>query len=233
MNNDKDKIKIPDDFPGQGTGDGGEDGSVNPEVEKDPEVIAEEKKLRLSQLKWKRYIVGFKGIAVGLQTFKSEAVSLVSGLGTLVVGWFQLRKWISQGRTDVKAVGRAQGRAEGRAQERAERKEDRVNAGQQRADQKTEVGTGSGYGSGTGRLGGGRREQVVVEAKRVKTPAGKMELPPPPGGEMMPPPATEIPTVHFFDPMNSMTVALPVIFIGSSVVAWIKRKKKISEQGGR
>jgi len=87
----------------------------NPAVDNDPAVLAEAKKLRIWNLRLARYVEVAKAIGVILQTFKAEAVSLMSGLGTLVLGWYQLRKWVLVGRQEVKnlkAVAKAERRSE-------------------------------------------------------------------------------------------------------------------------
>jgi hypothetical protein len=190
---------------------------VNPVIERDPEVLAEVKKNRLLQLKLERWKETAGAVGVVLQTFKAEAMSLTSGVGTLVVGWFQIRKWVAKGRAEVKAEGRAQGTAEGRvagrAAERAERRADRAEA------------AGQGYGSGQGQVAEGR----------ARKPASAPEPPPPPGGEMMAMPSTSTnldPTPFMLDPMNYVTVGLPVIFIWSTVLAWFKRRRKQLEKKG-
>jgi hypothetical protein len=72
------------------------------EVEKDPAVIQEAVRLRVRLLRLKYYQEVFKTISLGFQTFKSEAVSFVSGVGTLILGWYQLKKWILVGGSEVK-----------------------------------------------------------------------------------------------------------------------------------
>lgn len=192
---DDDKINVPEDFPG--TGDGGPETPKN-EVEKDPEVLAEIKKNKLLHLKLERWKETAGALGVVLQTFKAEAMSLTSGIGTLVIGWFQIRKVVARGRAETKAEGRIEGRAEGRiagrAAERAERREDR--------------------------MGTTRAESRPAKPKPVATM-------PPPGGELMPVELTaSMPTSPYLDPMNYVTVMLPMVFIWSSVVAWLKRKRK-------
>lgn len=75
----------------------------NTDLEKDPDILAEKKKNRLSMLRWERY----KGIAsaVGffLQTFRSEAISLTSGAGTLVMGYYQIKKYSSQSKKELRS----------------------------------------------------------------------------------------------------------------------------------
>ena len=78
--------------------------SETPGISQDPEVIAEEKKLRIWQIRLERYQVLAKAIAVFIQTFRAEAVSLMSGIGTLVLGWFQIRKWVLTGKKEVKQL---------------------------------------------------------------------------------------------------------------------------------
>ena len=77
---------------------------VDPKVEQDPTVIQEEVRLRVRMLRLRYYQEVFKTIAAGIQTFKTEAVSLMSGLGTMVLGWYQLRKWVLVGRKEVKEL---------------------------------------------------------------------------------------------------------------------------------
>lgn len=161
----------------------------------DPDVLAEEKKNRIWHLKLERYKEMASVVVVILQAFKSEAVSLVSGVGTLVVGWFQVRKWVIQGRHDVVAAS-----------------------------------TGQGFGIGHGRVGHARKTETL-------------EAPPPPPKrgdttDLMPPPGTEVVGVasamghgatDMTDPMNYFSVVTLLVFIGSSVSVWRKRKNKSAE----
>ena len=169
-------------------------------ISQDPEVLAEEKKNRIWHLKLERYKEMAGAVGVILQAFKSEAMSLISGVGTLVVGWFQIRKMVVKGRAEVRAEGRAQGtlegRVAGRAAERADRKADRI------------------------------------EMAPHKAPVTAMPPPPPPGGELAPPPDTTVigGTPFMLDPMNYITVGLPVIFVWSTVFTWMKRRRKQLEQ---
>jgi len=73
-------------------------------MDSDPEVIAEKKKTLLMHLRIERYKEMATAVGFFLQTFKSETVSLVTGAGTLVVGWYQLRKWAAEGRAEVQAL---------------------------------------------------------------------------------------------------------------------------------
>ena len=82
----------------------GDEGQKAPDVDQDPDVLAEAKKNRIWHLRLERYKDLALGISIILQTFKAEAISLVSGAGTLVLGWFQVRKWIAQGRHEVAQV---------------------------------------------------------------------------------------------------------------------------------
>lgn len=75
-----------------------------PPLSQDPDVLAEEKKTKIWHIRMERYTEVAKTVATILQTFKAEAVSLVSGTGTLVIGWFQVRKYVLQGRNEVKAL---------------------------------------------------------------------------------------------------------------------------------
>jgi hypothetical protein len=85
------------------------DPQLNPEVEKAPEVIQEEVRLRVRMLRLHYYREVARTVAVFLQTFKAEAVSLMSGLGTMVLGWYQLKKWVLVGRQEVRAVREGEG----------------------------------------------------------------------------------------------------------------------------
>jgi hypothetical protein len=184
---------------------------IEPEIDNDPEVLAEVKKNRILHLKLERWKETASAVGVVLQTFKAEAMSLISGVGTLVVGWFQIRKMVIKGRAEVKAEGTSEVRSAGRS---TEKKFDRA-----------EMAGGSGYGSGHGRLGG------VHKPTRTT-----MAPPPPPGGELMvPPDTTAMESKPFMlDPMNYVTVGLPVIFVWSSILAWVKRKRKLSKiEGGQ
>lgn len=175
---------------------------VNPVIENDPEVLAEVKKNRILHLKLERWKDSAAAVGVVLQTFKAEAMSLISGVGTLVVGWFQIRKMVAKGRAEVRAAGRAQGVAEGRMAGRAaERQERQVDKQEQVAQSKP--------------------------AKAKPMAVATVEVPAP---EM-----TELAGNSFMmDPMNYVTVGLPVVFIWSSIIIWLKKKrKKLAEQGGK
>lgn len=73
--------------------------------DRDPEIVAEERKSRILHIRLERYKEIAGAIGVILQTFKAEAISLVSGVGTLTVGFYQVRKWAIQGRHEVKLSG--------------------------------------------------------------------------------------------------------------------------------
>ena len=76
--------------------------SAEPPISQDPDVLKEEKKNRIWHLRMERWMEAAKAVSVILQAFKAEAVSLVSGIGTLVVGWYHIRKVILAGRKAVK-----------------------------------------------------------------------------------------------------------------------------------
>lgn len=193
-----DKIEIPQDFPGD---------APDPSISDDPEVIAEKKKNLLMHLKLERYKDIAKSWGSILQTFRAEAISLMSGLGTGVMSWFQIRKMVVKGRAEVRAEGKAEGRIAGRAAERAERKADRMESA----------------AGGSVTVGAARKARAVATA---------MDAPPPPGGELMPPPGSDL--SFMLDPMNYLTVGLPIIFIWSSLVAWFKRRHRAADtQGGK
>jgi hypothetical protein len=179
----------------------------NPVVEKDPEVLAEVIKNRIWHLKLERWMETAKAIGFFLQTFKAEAVSLMSGLGTLVVGWFQLKKWVIQGHKETKSFSH-QGASFPKAKETRKR---------------MESSEGQGYGSGSGRVGASRQEPV------------QMDPPPPPFGELvLDPTAGSLPgklQTMFTDPMTYVPVLTLLVFIWSSWKAWLKRKAKQAEGG--
>lgn len=167
-------------------------------LDTDPEVMAEVKKNRLLHLRLERWKETAGAVGVILQTFKAEAMSLMSGVGTLVVGWFQLRKYVVKGRAEVRAEGRAQGTAEGRVAGRAAERSER------RAD----------------------RAEARGESRPTVVPT---EFPPSPGGTLMAVPDTaSTMEQHAFmaDPMNYVTVGLPIIFVWSTILAWVKRRRK-------
>lgn len=209
MTEEKDVVKVPEDT--LGTGDGSVTGKVNPAVEKDPEVIAEEKKLRLSELRWKRYIISFKGIAIGLQTFKAEAISLVSGIGTLVLGWYQLKKWVLTGRKEVNQMENKSLRVEATAVPLVKR------------ESRDEIGhtSGAGYGSSSANT-------AATASRRVKpapTPAPTAEV-------VTMTPSVEIPTI-MMDPQIYLWIGLLGTFVWSSWKSWLKKKNKQLESGGQ
>jgi hypothetical protein len=65
----------------------------NPNIDNDPEVIAEEKRLHIKMMRLQYYKELARTIGVFFQTFRNEAVSLVSGISVLVIGYFRVRKW--------------------------------------------------------------------------------------------------------------------------------------------
>lgn len=215
---DDDKIKVPEDFPGEPEAPEQPE-QVDPVLDNDPDVLAAKKKNKLLHLKLDRYkeIAGTVGTI--LQTFKAEAMSLTSGVGTLVVGWFQIRKWVAHGRSESRVEGRAMGREEGRAAERSERKEGKAKV----TPTPNEISSisGAGYGSGSGKLG-------ATETRKIGPLVEKMESVQP----LMA--VAEIRTSSFMlDPMNYATIILPIVFAWTSKVAWNNRKKKLAEKGGR
>jgi hypothetical protein len=176
--------------------------SEQPPISQDPEVLAEEKQNRIWHLKLERYKEMATAVSVILQTFKSEAVSLVSGVGTLVIGYFQVRKYVVQGRHDVKAV-----RSEG-----------------------VTLGYGSGQGR-LGRAHIHQIETPPPPPKRGDT-SDLMPPPQQSsmfsGVLGFPDTGESIERLGFADPINYFQVLAIVVFIWSSLAAWAKRKKKIA-----
>lgn len=86
-------------------------GDGNPQIENDPEVLAEERRLRVRLLRLRYYKEVAGTIKVFLQTFKTEATSLVSGLGTLVLGYYQIKKWVLDQRRETTVTHSASGRS--------------------------------------------------------------------------------------------------------------------------
>lgn len=72
-------------------------GAGDPRVENDPEVLAEERRLRIKQLRLQYYKDLAGTVKVFLQTFKTEAMSLVSGISTLVLGYYEVKRWVLKG----------------------------------------------------------------------------------------------------------------------------------------
>jgi hypothetical protein len=62
--------------------------------------------IRLKLLKLYYYRELAKTVAVFMQTFKVEAVSLMAGISTLVLGWVQIKKWVVQSRHEIKDLQR-------------------------------------------------------------------------------------------------------------------------------
>lgn len=211
------KIKVPEDFPGEGTGPGDVQEPA-PVEEKDPEVLAEQKKNKIWHLKMERYKDIANSVAELLKTFRAEVVSLMSGAGSVVVGWFQIKKLILRGRAETKVEAHGLGiRGTG---------------------PRSETGGGNGYGSGSGRLGAGHRhEHAKFETKTVEGIPVKKEVASSTMVESVAPAmaATVMDGSSLMaDPMNYVMIGLPVVFVWSSAVAWFKRKKKMAEkQGGK
>ncbi len=228
MNDDK-KIEIPKDFPG-------EPAQVNSSVSKDPEVLAEEKKNRIWHLKLERWKEIASAMGFFLRTFRAEAISLMSGLGTLVVGWYQLRKWVLVGRKDVRHLERKVSNAETKVE---------LTSGVPRHDigrvgHGAGGGAGSGYGSGHGRLGSGPRSvssSATVANRPKKTRAATPTIADdsttllPSSGEpiaMLP----GVPTM-FTDPMTYVPLLTLAVFVWSSWKAWVKKHTKKDSEGGK
>jgi len=72
--------------------------------DEDQEILAEERKSKLWHLRLERYAEVAKTVSIILQAFKAEAVSLVSGIGTLILGWYHIKKWITRGQKEVAYV---------------------------------------------------------------------------------------------------------------------------------
>lgn len=75
---------------------------VSPIQDPEAKKEADEIKVKMARLEYYKELA--KVVAVWLQMFKAEAVSLVSGVGTLLLGWFQIRKWVIQGRAEIKTM---------------------------------------------------------------------------------------------------------------------------------
>jgi hypothetical protein len=175
---------------------------VNPAVENDPEVLAERKKNLLMHLKLVRWQETATAIGFFIRTFKSEAVSLVSGVGTLVVGWFQIKKWVVQGR--------------------------HVNQPQAQAQVPVLKTTAQGYGSGSGKMSAKHHaaKVQVVESAMVKDSSSTHMLE---GIQGVPETGVALDVnvgTGFSDPMNSLLLALGIGFVSSTFAAWRKHKKK-------
>ena len=174
-------------------------------VEHDPEVLAEEKQNRIWHLKLERYKEMAGAVSVILQTFKSEAISLVSGIGTLVVGWYQVKKYAFQGHAESRAVKS-------------------VELGQAQVLGK---GAGKGYGSGSGRLGHTHNQQAGEAPPPPPRRGDTSDLMPPPGSELIGVAASiEKELTVFSDPMTYTPLFTAIVFAWSSKIAWDKRKKK-------
>lgn len=163
---------------------------LTPPISEDPEIRAEEKKNRIWHLKLERYKEIANAVGVILQTFKAEAVSLVSGVGTLVIGWFQVRKYVLQGRSEVRAL-RSAAPVEARA---GAQHRERPTTAQEPAPAKT-----SPFLEG---VMGVPETGAVLERNN-----------------------------GFADPMNYFPIVTLVVFIGSSIAVWRKRKNKPVEGG--
>jgi hypothetical protein len=68
------------------------------------ELLEAETEIKIKRMRLEYYKEWAGVIAVWIQTFKTEAVSLVSGIGTLVLGWYQVRKWAVENRTEIKQL---------------------------------------------------------------------------------------------------------------------------------
>lgn len=120
--------------------------SETPELSNDPEIRAEEKKNKIWHLRFERWKEGATAVSFFLQTFKAEAVSLMSGLGTLVVGWYQLRRWV------------VRGRAEGHPRDRFKNRQ--------------ESGSGENAGGGAGR----REDVLSLTTGELAAPAPELSM---------------------------------------------------------
>jgi hypothetical protein len=214
MSEEKEKIRIPEDFPGTGTG-----GPAAPaDVEKDPDVLAEEKKSRIWHIKLERYKELAGAIGFFLRTFKAEAVSLVSGLGTLVVGGYQIRKWVVQNHAEIKTERKESQKVETLAAPR------------------TETKTGQGFGSGSGRLGGAHKNgHVSAGVHKLRPLSERMEKVQAQAVEVGSPALAVISEklTPMSDPMNYAPILTLLVFVWSSWKAWLKKKNKQLENGGQ
>jgi hypothetical protein len=68
----------------------------DPEIKKEAERI----KIKMMRLEYYKALAGV--ILVWLQAFKAEAVSLVTGVGTIIMGYYRIKKWVLRSRTEIK-----------------------------------------------------------------------------------------------------------------------------------
>jgi hypothetical protein len=140
----------------------------------------------------------------------------MSGLGTLVLGWYQLKKWVLTGRKDVKKL---------------EHKETKVESIQGPSKSRAEhpvIGQVQGYGSGSGRLGGSQRaNSAAVKPMKTKTPVIE-ETSGVPIDLSHALDGSDIPTM-FTDSATYVWVGLLVTFGWSSLKALAKKKAKAAE----
>ncbi len=73
-------------------------------LEDDPDIMAARKKNLLWEIWWERFLIVMRGLNVALKLFGTEAVALVSAIGTLAVGWSQIQKRFFTARKEVRAA---------------------------------------------------------------------------------------------------------------------------------
>lgn len=170
--------------------------------ERDPDVLAEQKKNKIWHLRLERYREGVVTFGFFLQTFRSESVSLVSGLGTLVAGWFQIRKWVAQGRAESRSAGQH--------------------------DQLEYQVSGKGVLEiKSTKAHPAVKALAVKPSAHPKIDALQLDL-----QTTTLAPSEIPPQVRTEDPMNYALAGLTAVFVLSSIAAWVKRKRKQIENTG-
>lgn len=184
---------------------------TTPDVDRDPEVLAEAKKNRIWHLRLERYTAVATAIGSILQTFKAEAVSLVSGIGTLVIGWFQIRKWVVQGRNEVREAHLVEANV-------ASKTVTHQHAGQKAVSRQRP------------------EQQAEVAPRRIERPTRKpTSAPPAPAAEEFAGIATtQAPEPNAFaDPMTYVPAGTLVVFVWSFIISWRKRRQRQADKGGK
>jgi hypothetical protein len=197
-------------------------------VSRDPEVLAEEKKSRIWHLRLERYAEVAKTVGVILQTFRAEAVSLVSGIGTLILGWYHIKKWIARAHQAPETPAQLQAQPELRS---IRRELIKMSSAQRHAKKGTAAHpvmlasspasrsatawpVYSEDSSGGGDSGGGASSAPPMAT--ITLSDGQIQA--------------DIPTLQ--DPMIYLLVAVAAAFVWSTWASWIKRRRAAKKEGG-
>ncbi len=172
-----------------------------PNLEDDPEIFAAKKKNRLLELKSERFLIVMSIISKGMKLFRAEAVSLVSGVGTLWVGYYQIKKRVSISKREAKE----------------NTSEVVIKALPRRREASAPTATSKET-----------KHLASKTHRRIDLDGGHYDVTLPPNFSMHEV-QTEAPTAaekdYFLDPGFYLGIIVIVIFVWSTVMAWKKRSQ--------